>query len=307
MRTGGRNSGSGGAASSNKSWKKHSYRAAYLELTNVCNRNCAFCPGTTRAPAFMDIGLFRRLAPQVAELADMAYLHVMGEALLHPYFPEIAGIAADAGLALGLTTNGTLFDTPNAESLLAPPFRQLNISLHSDLSESGMNSVFAFTRRAFSLHPALYINYRFWNRGEDDESLMKYLRRISDEFGVDVCRIPAPGEGFPKITNRLYLNFASLFDWPDLSAPLVPEPAFCHGSVNQFAVLADGTVTPCCLDNNGSIKLGDANTHSLKDILRARRAAMMRCGFHEGRAEEELCRHCAYRTRFSGRNSAESV
>ncbi|MGN0872316.1 MAG: radical SAM protein, partial [Victivallales bacterium] len=58
--------------------RRKAFRAAYLELANVCNGNCAFCPGTTREPCFMDPFLFRRLAEETAPLAEIAYLHVMG-------------------------------------------------------------------------------------------------------------------------------------------------------------------------------------------------------------------------------------
>ena len=37
-------------------------KRAYLEITNVCNLRCDFCPGTRRPPAFMDRATFRLLA-----------------------------------------------------------------------------------------------------------------------------------------------------------------------------------------------------------------------------------------------------
>lgn len=77
----------------------------------------------------MDPFLFRRLAEETAPLAEIAYLHVMGEALLHPEFPSLMETALEHHLMTGLTTNGTLFDTPNAEALFCGCFRQVNVSL----------------------------------------------------------------------------------------------------------------------------------------------------------------------------------
>ena len=36
-------------------------KRVYLEITNVCNLACAFCPGTTRTPHFVTEEEFDRL------------------------------------------------------------------------------------------------------------------------------------------------------------------------------------------------------------------------------------------------------
>ena len=283
--------------------RRRSFRAAYLELTNVCNGSCAFCPGTTREPCFMEPRLFRRLAAETASLAEIAYLHVMGEALLHPEFPSLMETALEFHLATGLTTNGTLFGTPNAEALFCGCFRQVNVSLHAGITNENLEQVVCFTKEAFRRVPELYINYRFWNIGEAEERTKECLAFIEERFGVP-CRYPERAEHVSQnLVNRLSLNFDTSFRWPDLSAPAVPEPAFCHGIRNQFAVLADGRVTACCLDRNGDIELGDANRESLREILSNSRSNAMRRAFRDGYAAEELCRHCSYRIqRFRGKN-----
>ena len=32
---------------------------------------------------------------------------------------------------------------------------------------------------------------------------------------------------------------------------------YCHALKDQLAILVDGTIVPCCLDNNGDINLGN--------------------------------------------------
>ena len=34
---------------------KKPYKKAYLEITNVCNLSCAFCPKTSREPRFVSV------------------------------------------------------------------------------------------------------------------------------------------------------------------------------------------------------------------------------------------------------------
>ena len=36
-------------------------RKVYLEITNVCNLSCAFCPGTRRPPHFLTTAEFEAL------------------------------------------------------------------------------------------------------------------------------------------------------------------------------------------------------------------------------------------------------
>ena len=63
---------------------KKPYKKAYLEITNVCNLSCAFCPKTSREPRFVSVEEFAALIEQVQPLTDYVYLHLMGEPLLHP-------------------------------------------------------------------------------------------------------------------------------------------------------------------------------------------------------------------------------
>lgn len=279
---------------------RKAFRAAYLELTNVCNGKCPFCPGTAREPRFMARGLFQRLVSETASLAEIAYLHVMGEALLHPEFPDLMRDAAERNLAMGLTTNGTLFASPNAEALFQGDFRQINISMHSGLSDGHLDEIFSFTSEALRRLPLLHVNYRFWNLGvKEDSSTEKCLAQLGEFFNVTCSTPTADKPMFFRLAERVSVHFDVPFNWPDLHAPLIPGPVFCHGLRRQFAVLADGLVTACCLDRDGTIRLGDANAESLRTILSGGRANAMRRALAKGEASEEICRHCAYRVRHS--------
>ena len=72
-------------------------KKAYLEITNVCNLACAFCPGTRREKRFMSLEEFKILSAKLRPHTDYLYFHLMGEPLLHP---ELGAFLAHAG-ALG--------------------------------------------------------------------------------------------------------------------------------------------------------------------------------------------------------------
>ncbi len=288
------------------------FRQIYIEVTNVCNLACPFCPGTGRTPTYMDAGLFAEIAKQVKPLTEQVYFHVMGEPLLHHEFARFIEICAGLGLPVAITTNGTLFDTPAAASLLNPIVRQLNISLHSLQQHNSpadrtrqLDQILDFTRKAFAHRPELYINYRLWNLDAPAAALDSgennwICRKIEAAFDV---AIPAAGHSSGRksrpLLNRLYLHLDTRFEWPDIdSGQPLNTKGFCHALGTHFAILADGTVVPCCLDRNGITALGNCREQSIASIIDGSRAKAIRSGFENGILTEALCQKCTYCSRF---------
>ena len=85
-----------------------------------------------------------------------------------------------------------------------------------------------------------------------------------------------------------------------MSAEYKGESVFCYGLRDQFGVLSDGSVVPCCLDHDGDITLGNIldTDASLEEILSSERAQKIKNGFTRRYASEELCRRCGYAQRF---------
>lgn len=290
-----------------------SFDRVYVEITNRCNLRCAFCAGTNRPPASMDPDFFAAVLAQVRPLTGQVCLHVLGEPLLHPELPRILEHCAAAGLLVNLTTNGTLL--PGLESVLlgAGALRQINFSLQAlmrgdDLDQHALDAVLAFARRLATDRPGLYVNFRLWTldsladpgSGADATRILERLARALDIAPP----VPPPGRKSLRLRGRLYLHQDTAFAWPgDLTTPEL-EQGFCHALSTHCAILADGTVCPCCLDADGGLALGSLREASLTDILAAARATAMRQGFAAGRLVETLCRHCTYCRRFTKHASA---
>lgn len=107
------------------------FSRAYVEITNVCNLACAFCPGTAREKRFMTPETFALLAGKLRPHTDFLYLHVMGEPLLHPQLAEILHICEELGFRVCLTTNGTLLPEKLPLLLESPAIHKVSVSLHS--------------------------------------------------------------------------------------------------------------------------------------------------------------------------------
>ncbi|NLK87235.1 MAG: radical SAM protein [Clostridiaceae bacterium] len=299
------------------------FKKVYIEITNVCNLSCSFCPGTTRDPAFMSAEDFERVLYSLEGHTRYIYLHVMGEPLLHPDLSRLLDISHSHGFKVNITTNGTLISERQNALLDACALRQVNFSLHSQEMVMGTQTlekytggIFQFTRKALD-RGDVFVSYRLWNIGSASaEHFNRYiLGSIEKYFGLDYPLWDAfMQKNRITVRDRLFLNKSEVFEWPDdvrggndlQAGPAAntggTEPAvkgFCLGLRNQIAILADGTVVPCCLDNNGTVSLGNIFTQELLHILGTERAGAIYNGFSQGRAVEGLCRHCSYRERFS--------
>lgn len=276
-------------------------KRAYLEITNICNLRCSFCPGTGREGRFLPPEEFRRLSEKLRGRVRYLYLHVMGEPLLHPRLAELLTIAADKGFRICLTTNGTLLDRTAEVLLSAKNLHKLSVSLHS-AEGNGVEELDGYLRPVWDFAFRAARNgticaLRLWNLGGAERRNGEILSFLESRLGAPPLTLPQPRPGSWRLGERLYLEQAERFDWPDLS---VPETGtrFCLGLREQIAVLCDGTVVPCCLDHEGDIPLGNLLEQELDEILASPRARAVYEGFSQGKPSEALCRRCGFATRF---------
>ena len=277
---------------------KYPYSRVYVEITNICNRNCSFCPGTVREKRRMTCEEFSLILDKLDGLTEYVYLHVMGEPLTHPELCELIGIASQKGFKCSITTNGTLLGRRGSE-LIESGVYKVNISVHS-FEEGSDEDYLAYLDSCMSFADAasrsgVLTVLRLWNRGYDEGRNLDTLALLKEYFKDCEWRESANGA---RIRHRLHLDYGDRFDWPDMSAPDLGDRVFCYGLADHFAILVDGRVVPCCLDREAAIELGNAYTDDLHDVLSSERATKMREGFKERCATEELCRRCGYARRF---------
>ena len=270
----------------------------YLEISNVCNLRCSFCPGTGRKNRVMDEAEFRDLLPKLRPYADYLYFHLMGEPLCHPLLVRFLELAEEAGFRVILTTNGTLLRKQKELLLDSPALHKVNISLHAfeanDLAvpfSEYLDDCFAFGKAA---EGRVLTVFRLWNHGGAEQrngEILAAMERFFPKPWAEERRGVRLGE-------RIYLEYGDRFDWPDLSAPDGGEAGFCYGLRDQIGVLCDGTVVPCCLDHEGDLALGNLHAQSMEEILASPRAQAIYEGFSARKAVEPLCRRCGYAGRF---------
>ncbi|TEU15734.1 MAG: tungsten cofactor oxidoreductase radical SAM maturase [Anaerolineales bacterium] len=112
---------------------KRDARRAYIEVTALCNLDCAMCvrqvwrdtPGEMTWETFQAIieGLYA--FPDLRRITFGGY----GEPLTHPRFPEMLALATGLEVGMTLTTNGLLLDETMAEKLLDAHLDTVVVSL----------------------------------------------------------------------------------------------------------------------------------------------------------------------------------
>lgn len=289
--------------------KAKRFQKVNIEISNICNLQCSFCPEVIREKKLMTLELFRKVIPQIAPLTEQVCFHLMGDPLVHPKFEDFVAICNEHNVKIFLVTNGLLMREKQMQLLLNPAFRQVNFSLHSfpdnfpDKDPSGyLEKIFSFTKMAFAERPDLFINYRLWNlqevRGIENKNL-QMLDMIKNHFQLTIN--PEVDVRFKKslrLINRLYLHFDTEFVWPSLDLPILGTQGKCYGLSSHFGILADGTVVPCCLDKEGKIPLGSLEERSLLEILDNPKSMEILNGFKNRKLVNPLCQRCNYIERF---------
>lgn len=239
---------------------------------------------------------FRILAKKIRPFTEYLYFHLMGEPLLHPLMGNFLCTAADMGFKVTIATNGVLIKEKTDELLKQPPYK-ITFSLHSyeanslqiPLSEYLYN-ITDFCKKAEKNSTICVL--RLWNNGGKNSLNEEIINHLKENFTFTENR-----KGY-KLSEKIYLEFANAFIWPDINAP-EQKVSFCMGLKDHFGVLCDGSVVPCCLDADGEITLGNLFTQELQSILSCERANKIIKGFSENRCAEELCKKCEYATRFN--------
>ena len=281
------------------------FKKIYIEITNVCNLSCNFCPKTSRKYEFMQEESFNKIINSIKEYTDHVYFHLMGEPFLNKNLQRFLEICSENNLKVNITTNGTLINETKDVLINSKSLRQVNISLHSfeandhdrDFNEYIKNIIDII--KEVSEKTNIICSLRLWNldgkyKGNNNMNV-DIFKLLQDEFtpDVDLHEVFKNKNSF-KLKDRVYISMGEKFKWPSLKDEELGERAFCYGLRDQIGILVDGTVVPCCLDSEGSIALGNIFTQDLESIINNDRARAIYNGFSGRKAVEDLCKKCGF-------------
>lgn len=270
----------------------------WIESASCCNLRCIMCPNKDVAASqkgVMRLELFRKIIDEIRASAHDIYLHHRGEPLLNPALFDMIQYAKNAGLKTRFHTNGALLDAARAQRLLAAAPDLVSFSFDGFTKETyervRVGAKFEQTleniirlaelRRAQNLKkPYLVIEkIRFKDKiTEGDQGLVAQTRQRLLASGVDEI-----------IEKEEYV-------WAEPNAPDASSAERTYSACTfpwyAMVICADGTVTPCPQDFHAVMKLGNAQTESLREIWNGRPYRDLRRQMAADVTKLELCHKC---------------
>lgn len=273
------------------------FKKIYIEITNICNLKCKFCPDTSRNKEFMEASNFENVIKKIAPYTNLICLHVKGEPLLHPELEKILKIAEIYNLKVNITTNGTLIKEKLNIMKESKAIRQINFSLHSITQNDSFNkdyldNIFHSVEQLQNI----IISFRLWNTKKiQDNSINKeIIEEIQKYYKIQNLDKILKQKSYFKLRENIFINQDLEFKWPNINGEPIIKEARCLALKEQIAILVDGTVVPCCLDNNGDIPLGNIFKESLEEIMSKEKTQSIKKNFEERNVICKLCKTCGF-------------
>ncbi|BAK74185.1 MAG: radical SAM/SPASM domain-containing protein [Arcobacter sp.] len=286
------------------------FKKVHIEITNICNLKCTFCPPKILPNGIMSLEQFDSLNFQLKPYTKELAYHVVGDPLVLTNLNEYLNISLKHGLKVNITTTANNINEKHYETLLNSTIKQINFSINSYNANSHKKSldeylepIINFVKFAQSRKHEYFINFRIWNLDEEKsakEFNTKVFDKINEAFNTEI-NIEEVYKQRPKnirIDRKIFFNFDEYFNWPSLNNEIVSTKGFCYGLDSHFGILTNGDVIPCCLDQNAVVNLGNTNNTQIEDILKSKKVLDIQKGFKKNILVEELCQKCEYRTRF---------
>lgn len=285
------------------------FKRIFIEISNVCNLSCNFCPPSKRDKKMMSIEDFDHVLQSLEGHGKHIYLHVKGEPLLHPDFEKLLDLCKAYNKIVNITTNGLLLDKVGQVILDSGVVRIVNLSLQSFEAtddrvayEAYLKKVLDFVKKGLATTDILF-DLRLWNFDDFNLVANRENRRVIDliekHLALDspIYITDSKTKG-GKLNDKVYISKGAEFQWPSLDNAYVGDVGKCFGLRHQIAILSNGVVVPCCLDADGVIGLGNIFEEDFSTIVTSARAATIARGFENKKIVEDLCQRCSYRQQF---------
>ena len=274
------------------------YKRIYIEITNICNLNCAFCPKNKRDKKYMSVNDFKSIINKIKDETKHIYLHVMGEPLLHPEFEAILESINNTNIEVNLTTNGIFLDKQINIINNSKQIRKVAVSVQA-LEESNVTDYKEILKNILNtldnIRDDIILEYRFWNhnktiKAKDMTNII--LEHYNTKKHYPTSLTDNKYHNKIKLKHNTYIMYGETFTWPINSN--VEHQGHCQALKNQLAILVDGSVVPCCLDNEGKMVIGNIFESSLEEIKNSKFYNELLTNFRNNKRITQLCKQCSF-------------
>lgn len=278
-----------------------------IEPTNDCNLSCKFCvrKQMKRDIGYMDLDLYKEICRQ-AEKYGCRGIRLLrwGEPLLHPQICDFVRVAKSHNQLTHITTNGTLLDKQLAKDLITSgldsiifSFQGLNEKEYTKLRGHHYNKIINNIYQLLDLrdkldvkNPWIHISTTVTDESENEiEEFRNKWEKIVDSVGVG------------------YTWFRRLKDKHSVSefikrSKKLPHNFRCIEVMVKLSIDWDGTVSPCCLDYDRQLSIGNIKEKNLLNLWNSEEANAIRTLLSNRRQDMfVLCSTCELNYPFRGK------
>lgn len=252
-----------------------------IEPTNTCNLRCSFCfvtEGMNRPEGFMDFDLFKKVIDDSPGLEHLC-MHNWGEPLLHKDIFRMIDYAVGSGVKyVVMNTNGTLLTDKMIDRIVNSSLSIIRFSIDGSAEtyerirgvplDKIERNILKLKARKEAVRPGLGMGVVFTVEEDTQDDADEYIDR------------------WKKIVDHVRLQ-PKLVQSPRREA--CPEPF--GKDYGKLVVLWDGTVIPCCVDYNATLRLGDARRDRVMDLWNSQAIERLRRQ-HMEKNFPPACAHC---------------
>jgi len=246
-----------------------------IAITNVCNLECTFCARTVRVEEgkwrkaqHMNLDLYKKIIDEATELGTYSInMNLLNEPLTHPKLLEMIRYAKEKGIVdVFFHSHGGLLNEEKANELLDSGLDRLLISIDSPYKEK-YNKI-----RVLSDFDKVMENLKRFRKMRDERGQLNPVIRVS------FIQFPDVSQEEIEDAKKLFLQFADAIGFQqyidprkeigkDKTYPSGYKSDFvCQQPFTRLSIIEDGRVSPCCLDYDQGLVIGDLNKQSLQEI-----------------------------------------
>lgn len=267
-----------------------------VEVTSACNFECSFCPRTNKKVVNVNIDLVKQMVNEgMFKNSFFVELQFEGEPLLYPQLKEVAKIIKDAGVKVGLSTNGFLID------------KKLDVFEYIDSVTISVDSFIDYEKyRIKGNKDVLIKNILLLEREYENKLDIDY--QVIDLLDGNIRRNKQSVEDFVKGFNlrgkvRVVPDCSiAIREKKKLSNSFTCSEEFCLNPFMSVSIKADGRVVSCCFvfgdwKENTYGRLTEKSTFKdFESIWQGKIVNKLRKAHLSKKGYPQLCRLCYMRS-----------
>lgn len=264
-----------------------------IDPASLCNFKCSFCPtgdphlikASGRGQMFMKLDLFEKIMEDVAKFSrplKVLKLFKDGEPMLNPQFLDMVKAAKRIGTIdrIETTSNGSKLGPGFNEKLVESGIDRVVLSIEGVTSERYLK----FARVKFDFDAFVEkVRHLYSIRGD----LKIHIKTVAQNLDYSIGEDRLFFDTFGPISDGIFIE-NTVASWPsfavkdavhkdiDAYGRETVHKEICPYLFYSLSINADGIVSPCCVDWNRELAIGDLKTESVMDIWNGEKLRALR-------------------------------